>query len=165
MFYIGLAQLFNISTGVNGAIITNTKYYRFDLYTSVLLAIVTVLANLLLIPRFGIDGAAMATAISIFLFNLIRLLVVKFKLNIHPFSVKTIYTLVTLILFYFFLINIFDFMFFSELPFFNIVIKSFITLGFFIPLLFFLKLSPDINSFINEIINKFLNKKSNIDNF
>lgn len=165
VFYIGLAQLFNISTGVNGAIITNTKYYRFDLYTSVLLAIVTVLANLLLIPRFGIDGAAMATAISIFLFNLIRLLVVKFKLNIHPFSVKTIYTLVTLILFYFFLINIFDFMFFSELPFFNIVIKSFITLGFFIPLLFFLKLSPDINSFINEIINKFLNKKSNIDNF
>ena len=74
VFYIGLAQLFNISTGVNGAIITNTKYYRFDLYTSVLLAIITVIANLLLIPRFGIDGAAMATAISIFLFNLTRLL-------------------------------------------------------------------------------------------
>ena len=165
VFYIGLAQLFNISTGVNGAIITNTKYYRFDLYTSVLLAIITVIANLLLIPRFGIDGAAMATAISIFLFNLTRLIVVKYKLNIHPFSVKTIHTLVTLILFYFFLIYIFDFMFFSELPFFNIFIKSCITLGLFIPLLFFFKLSPDITSFINELINKFINKKNNTDNY
>ena len=165
VFYIGLAQLFNISTGVNGAIITNTKYYRFDLYTSVLLAIITVIANLLLIPRFGIDGAAMATAISIFLFNLTRLIVVKYKLNIQPFSVKTIHTLVTLILFYFFLIYIFDFMFFSELPFFNIFIKSCITLGLFIPLLFFFKLSPDITSFINELINKFSNKKNNIDNY
>ena len=165
VFYIGLAQLFNISTGVNGAIITNTKYYRFDLYTSVLLAILTVIANLLLIPRFGIDGAAMATAISIFLFNLTRLIVVKYKLNIHPFSVKTIHTLVTLFLFYFFLIYIFDFIFFSELPFFNIFIKSCITLGLFIPLLFFFKLSPDITSFIYELINKFIKKKNNIDNY
>ena len=28
VFYIGLAQLFNITSGVNGAIIVNSRYYR-----------------------------------------------------------------------------------------------------------------------------------------
>ena len=30
VFFIGLSQLFNVAMGVNGAIILNSKYYRFD---------------------------------------------------------------------------------------------------------------------------------------
>ena len=39
--FMELLSFFNIS-GVNGAIITNSKYYRFDLYTSILLLVNTV---------------------------------------------------------------------------------------------------------------------------
>ena len=112
VFFIGIAQLFNISTGVNGAIITNSKYYRFDLYTSILLLVITVATNLFLIPennpfsKFGVQGiigASIATASSIFLFNIVRLFLIKIKMNMHPFSLKTIYAIFGFLLIYIFL--------------------------------------------------------------
>ena len=54
--------------------------------------------ELFLIPVFGINGAAMATAISVLLFNFIRLVIIKIKMGIQPFSIKTLYTFVILIL-------------------------------------------------------------------
>ncbi|MDB4126673.1 oligosaccharide flippase family protein, partial [Flavobacteriales bacterium] len=89
---IGLAQLFNVATGVNGAIIVNSKYYKYDLYTNLLLVVITLISNYLLIPKYGINGAAMATAFSVLLFNLIRLILIKLKMNLQPFSLKTLYT-------------------------------------------------------------------------
>ena len=53
VFYIGLAQLINMACGVNGAIIVNSDYYKFDLYTNLFLLIVTICSNLLLIPKLG----------------------------------------------------------------------------------------------------------------
>ena len=81
VFFIGLSQLFNVAMGVNGAIILNSKYYRFDLYANLFLLAVTFLSNYLFIPDssplkelgiVGINGAAFATALSIFLFNFIK---------------------------------------------------------------------------------------------
>ena len=100
VFYIGLAQLVNMSCGVNGAIIVNSKYYKFDLYTNLILLFITVLLNFLLIPIFGINGAAMATAVSIVLFNLIRIIIIYYKMKIQPFSKKTLITVLILFLIY-----------------------------------------------------------------
>ena len=50
VFFIGLSQLFNVAMGVNGAIILNSKYYRFDLYANLFLLAVTFLSNYLFIP-------------------------------------------------------------------------------------------------------------------
>ncbi|MEX0906082.1 MAG: polysaccharide biosynthesis C-terminal domain-containing protein [Balneolaceae bacterium] len=83
---IGLAKLFNMATGVNGMIIINSKHYRFDLYTNILLVILTIVTNLLLIPPYGITGAAIATAISIFVYNFIKFLFVWIKFRMQPFQ-------------------------------------------------------------------------------
>ena len=48
--------------GVSGAIIVNSKYFRYDLYTSLILVLLTISTNYFLILKFGIVGAAMATA-------------------------------------------------------------------------------------------------------
>ena len=90
VFYIGLAQLVNMSCGVNGAIIVNSKYFKYDLYTNLILLLITVILNFILIPIFGINGAAMATAFSIVFFNLIRLIIIYNKLQIQPFTKKTL---------------------------------------------------------------------------
>jgi O-antigen/teichoic acid export membrane protein len=103
VFYIGLSQLFNMASGLNGQIILNSKYYRYDLFTSVFLVFVTITTNFFLILNYGINGAAMATAISILLFNLIRLILIKVKMNMHPFSLQTFYTILLLFGLYFLL--------------------------------------------------------------
>jgi len=82
---IGLAKLINMATGLNGHIIINSRFYRYDLYTNILLLILTIATNLLLIPVYGIVGAALATAISIFVFNFVKFIIVWIKFDMQPF--------------------------------------------------------------------------------
>ena len=129
VFYISMAQLFNMITGINGTIIVNSKYYRYDLYTNVILVLTTVITNYFLILKYGIDGAAMATAISISLFNLIRLILIKVKMNMHPFSLQTIKTIVLLFAMFFAL----NFLPNSSYAFADIIWKSIVIVILFIP--------------------------------
>jgi O-antigen/teichoic acid export membrane protein len=82
---IGLAKLFGMATGINGGIILNSRFYRFDLYSNIFLVLLTVATNYLLIPIYGILGAAIATALSIFIYNSIKFIFVWIKFNMQPF--------------------------------------------------------------------------------
>ena len=144
VFYIGFSQLFNMASGLNGQIMINSKYYRYDLFTSVFLVFLTIAMNFLLIPKYGINGAAMATAISILLFNLIRLVLIKVKMNMHPFSLRTIYTFLLLLGIYLLLYSLPG----SAYTFLDIVWKSLLVFIIFIPSVLYLNLSEDINNTI-----------------
>jgi O-antigen/teichoic acid export membrane protein len=150
VFYISIAQLFNMITGINGTIIVNSKYYRYDLYTNVILVLTTVIANYFLILKYGIDGAAMATAISISLFNFIRLILIKVKMNMHPFSLQTIKTILLLFVMFFAL----DFLPNSSYAFVDIIWKSIVVFILFISAVMYFKLSEDINEVIIEVRKK-----------
>ena len=150
VFYISIAQLFNMITGINGTIIVNSKYYRYDLYTNVILVLTTVLTNYFLILKYGIDGAAMATAISISLFNLIRLILIKVKLNMHPFSLQTIKTILLLFALFFTL----DFLPDSSYAFFDIIWKSIVVFILFIGAVLYFNLSEDISELLNVVRKK-----------
>lgn len=91
---IGLAKLFNMATGVNGTIILNSRHYRFDLYTNILLVFLTVFTNLLLIPPLGITGAAIATALSIFIYNVMKFIFVWIKFNMQPFHLNAVWVII-----------------------------------------------------------------------
>lgn len=83
---IASANLFDMACGVNGAIILNSKYYRFDLYSTIILIVVTILLNYWLIPIYGILGAAIGTASAIVLYNLLKLFFVWLKFSMQPFD-------------------------------------------------------------------------------
>ena len=153
VFYIGFAQLVNMSCGVNGPIIVNSKYYKFDLYTNVFLLLITILLNYLLIPVFGIDGAAMATAISIVFFNFVRLIIIYNKMNIQPFSYKTIFTILILFFVYFvcYKVNL-------DNVFLNILIKTILSISIFAIICYKSNLSDDINKLVNDLVFRFLKK-------
>lgn len=91
---VGLAKLFNMATGANGLIIINSKHFRFDLYTNILLVLLTIITNLLLIPLYGIIGAALATALSIFIYNFIKFIFVWIKFNMQPFQLNALWILI-----------------------------------------------------------------------
>ena len=151
VLYIGLAQLFNVAAGVNGAIIINSKYYKYDLYTNLLLVVITLISNYLLIPKYGINGAAMATALSVLLFNLIRLVLIKLKMNLQPFSLKTLYTILILLAIY----GVSLYLPLSGNLYLDVVWKTFVVVAVFIPLLLSLELSEDINKLVDDVRKRF----------
>lgn len=83
---IASANVFDMACGVNGAIILNSKHYRFDLYSTLILIVITVLLNYWLIPIYGILGAAIGTASAIAIYNILKLFFVWIKFSMQPFE-------------------------------------------------------------------------------
>ena len=88
VFWIGIGQLINIAAGLNGSIISTSTHYRVDLYSILILLVLTIVSNLLLIPSYGVNGAAMATCLSLLVYNLFKTVYVKVKLGLQPFNRK-----------------------------------------------------------------------------
>ncbi len=86
VFAIGLSKYFDLMLGNNNAIIFNSKYYRMVLALGLLLGLLAVALNYVAIPRYGINGAAMATLVSVFLYSLAKLLFVVIKMKLFPFT-------------------------------------------------------------------------------
>lgn len=68
---LALAQLFNAAMGSVGLFLSMTGYEQETLRAISLSAVCNVILNALLIPEFGLAGAASATAISVVLWNVI----------------------------------------------------------------------------------------------
>lgn len=94
VFFIGLAVLFDMATGVNNEIILLSDLYKWYIRIMIVLIGLAIINNQILIPIYGITGAAIATAISLFLFNIIKYLLVYIKLGIQPFSKKSLLALI-----------------------------------------------------------------------
>ena len=155
VFTIGLSKYFDVILGNNNSIIFNSKYYKTVLLLGVLLVFVIVGLNLILIPKYGINGAALATLIAIGMYSLAKLLFVVFKMKLFPFTKKTVISIaITLALFFGF--------YFWEFPFhpiINIGLKSVLLSFLYLALHYYFKVSSDINFVIRNVFNKVFNKK------
>lgn len=87
---IALSKLFDMASGINGTIITNSKYYRFDLLFGVILLILTIILNMIFIPLMGMLGASIATGLSVILYNIMKLIFVKVKFGYYPFTFNSL---------------------------------------------------------------------------
>jgi Na+-driven multidrug efflux pump len=100
LYIMGFALLFDLATGFNGYIITNSKYYKFNNTTTIALALLTISTNLIFLFWFklGIIGVSIATAISLTTYNLIKIYFNYKKFDVHPFSWKFLHLILVLIL-------------------------------------------------------------------
>lgn len=76
-------QLVNVATGSVGLLLSMTGHERYTLISRGGSTILNVILNALLIPRWGIEGAAIATASSTILLNVENTIWVRKKLGIH----------------------------------------------------------------------------------
>ena len=90
---VGLSKLVDMSTGSNNEIINMSKFYRFNMIMMLLLAVVAVLTNGLLIPRFGMKGAALATLLTIVIFNVAKLIFIFRQYRMLPFTRHNVWLL------------------------------------------------------------------------
>ena len=151
-FYIGLSKLIDVSAGVNGAIISTSNYYKYDLYINLFLILIIIVTNTIFIPLYGIRGAAMATALAILIHNIIKTLVLYLLFKIQPFSMTTLKViLVSFILFY--LLNLIPFILIDSLVL-RIILRS-VCIGLvysFVIIRF--NFSEDINQLFNKLISR-----------
>jgi len=128
VWMISTAKLYHMFLGNNGAIISNSKYYRILLPYSVFSALSVVVLNVILINKIGINGAALATLLVVLVFNTLKIWFVKHKFGILPFTGKTVWLLLTLMLFF----AGFKFWDFPFHPVVNIVLKSAVLAGLYL---------------------------------
>ncbi len=154
VFTIGLSKYFDVVFGYYNSIIFNSKYYKMVLILGVLLVFVVVGLNLIFIPKYGINGAALATLIAIGLYSLAKLLFVVLKMKLFPFTKNTIVALGLAIVSF----GAFYYWDFSFHPFVNIVLKSILVTIFYLGLSYYLKISSDINFVMNSVFRRILKK-------
>ncbi|MCA0362410.1 MAG: hypothetical protein LCH67_00055 [Bacteroidetes bacterium] len=88
LLLIGFAKLIDLSNGINGLILSNSKYYKIDTILVITFVGLLLILNNLLIPNYGLNGAGLAVLVSMLYYNITRTLVVYLKFGIHPFSYK-----------------------------------------------------------------------------
>lgn len=81
-----IARLADAATGVNHHILNFSKHYRWELWLLFGLIILNLGINLILIPKWGINGAAMGTCVSVCLFNIVKTTIIYFKTGLQPYS-------------------------------------------------------------------------------
>lgn len=150
VFMIGLSKFYDVLLGNNNSIIVNTKYYRTVVLFGIFTVVLMIVLNSIFIPLYGIEGSAFATLLTVAIYNTIKLLFVVKKMDLFPFTNKTVYSLgilaVCFLLFYFW-----DFPFHAII---NIGLKSILVSALYVYLNYKLQISEEVNSVISNVLKK-----------
>lgn len=145
-----VAKLIDVGFGVNGGLIHTSPHYRADMFFNLGLIGVAVGANWLLIPRYGLAGAATATLISLLVFNLARFSYIRSKYGMVPFSwrsgVAVAVTAIAAVVGH-------------AMPalgnwYFDVVVRSTLVLIIFATPVLYLRLSDDLHSLTQRILGR-----------
>lgn len=146
---VGLGKLTDMVFGPSSEIIVLSRYYWFNMVIILFLAVTVVVLNMALIPRYGINGAAISVALALVLFNSAKFIFILARLQMQPFTLATLkvmaIALMTLAL------N-------AMLPkmdhvVIDIVLRSSCVTVLFAALTLISKASPDGNALVGRIVN------------
>ncbi|MEM9327043.1 MAG: oligosaccharide flippase family protein [Bacteroidota bacterium] len=146
--FIAFAKLIEMTFSVNANIIAMSPLYRYNVPLIILFMLLNISMNWILIPRYGIDGAAAASLISALLFSLAKMIFVWYRLGVQPFSWQVLWIYLTGIIIYLVV---------REIPFeegkvLSIVLRSLlISILYFAPL-YFMRVSRNMNYLIAQVL-------------
>jgi len=86
---LGISRLVNAGTSINEYVISYSSKYRVNLIATLVLAVLNVILNVLLIPRFGLLGAGLATLASTVIFHGGKVAYAYAQFGIQPFTRAT----------------------------------------------------------------------------
>jgi O-antigen/teichoic acid export membrane protein len=152
LIILTFGQFINAAVGPTGTILIMSGKQNYEVFNSIAICILNIILNIILIPKLGITGAAIATATSIVIINIFKVLEVFMLYKLHPYK-KSFYKLIL-----FSLISALAMFLFRS---FNIhyIIKLFLSVGISILINFLLiykfALEEDDQLIIDKIVNKF----------
>lgn len=160
VLFMGIGRLLDMITGCNSEIIILSRHYMFNFYSIIVVSLLKIVMNYYLINDFGILGLSLSGLIILFLFNACRYLYIYYKMGIQPFTMQTLKAVILVIVLAsvaWFALELLDFhidqhKYYSALL--QVVVKSVLWTLLFIPVMLFLKISPELNSFYKLIISR-----------
>jgi len=142
---IGIAYLFDMISGVSNIVLGTSKYFRYGTYLIGLQFFMVIIANLIFIPIYGILGAAIGSLVAKLIFNLLKMAILYRKMKLFPYSGKIFVIIIAggiaYLSGYFIpsLNNLYG----------DTIVKSVVVSVVFTSILYFLKISEEINKRIN----------------
>ena len=147
---ISLSKLILMSFGCGPAILATSKFYKITLPFSIGMALSVYFLNDYLIDLMGINGAALSTLIVVAVFTFLKIIYLKSKLNLSPYSfnsVKTLFIIGSLFL-------IFENISFPFKGISLIIINSLIIGLVYTLVVYYLNLSRTLNKFLRNVLSK-----------
>ncbi len=150
ILFIGISKLFDMATGFNAIILIFSRYYYYMLFFIFFLSGLTIATNLWLIPLFGINGSAIATAISILIYNTILTFFIWWKLKSQPFS----FNMFKIVAIFVLTLGVNYFLFNIANPFIDGIVRVIVAIIIYGVAIYFLKISPEFNKLLKASLKK-----------
>lgn len=160
ILFLSIGNLVDMATGINYVIMITSKYYRFDGYFTIIILLLAIVANYFLIPIYGIAGSAIATALTVTVYNIMRWSFLYFKFKMQPFDSNTLKIIAIAVIAFLpgYFIPHFPIYLNSHIitAIIDIAIRSSIVGGIFIFLILKTESAPEINNKIRKNLKRFL---------
>jgi O-antigen/teichoic acid export membrane protein len=151
---LGTSQLFIAVCSFTSSALNYSRYYAFSLLFSFILTALSIFFNNLLIPYFGMDGAAISNLLAYSIYFLLIVLAVRFTLHTPTFTRQHLKIILLIIV----IINL-NFLWLKYLPINNIwlssIIRTMVLIGGGCLVAWIKNLSPEINQQIRSMVLKF----------
>jgi O-antigen/teichoic acid export membrane protein len=148
---VGFGKLIDMLFGPSSEIIVLSKYYRFNIILIILLASMVIISNNVLIPRYGIEGAAWGSAFALITFNAIKFIFIYVKFGIQPFEWATLKVLAIAII----TLVVNSILFKVDNALIDIVFRSAVVTILFSSLIIWARASDDANGIFRKLISFF----------
>lgn len=151
LFILGMVTIIEMGTGVNSQIIGTSTYWRFELWTSILLTIMIIPLSYYFTVKYGIFGPALANLVSFSIYNFLRFWFLWKKFHLQPFSKKTVEVIVIALAAYGLTYLIFG----NMHGWFALFGSSILFTGMFAVAVYWRNISPDVKPVVNSVRKKF----------
>lgn len=142
-----LGRWVDMAAGLNNEVISISKYYKFNFRISLLLIGLMFLFLWLLIPQWGIYGAAWGATLALIIFNACKMLFLWVKMRLQPFSRKSLGVVVAGLVA---ALAVYFIPFWLH-PVIDMVMRTAIVTSVYIAMLLLLKPSTDLNEYLESI--------------
>lgn len=150
-FLLGMVSIIEMGTGVNGQIIGTSSYWRFELWTSLLLTSLIIPLSYMLTTKYGLIGPAVANLASFTIYNSIRYWFLWKKFGLQPFSRKTAEVIVIAVAVY----GIVYFLAGNMEGLAGLFSRTILYIVLFIPAIYVRNISPDLKPIKNNLFKRF----------
>ena len=85
---LSMGRLVYSTLGVTTTVLSYSKYYYYSLIFTILLAAMSIGLNIWLVPKWDINGGALANVVSYIVYYALLMSFIKWKIGVNPFSMK-----------------------------------------------------------------------------
>ncbi len=147
---LGVTAIIEMGTGVNSQIIGTSAYWRFELWTSLLLTSLIIPLSYFLTKRYGLTGPAIANLVSFTIYNSVRYFFLWKKFALQPFSYKTTESIIAALFIY--TIVYFSMNSIEGLP--GLILRTATFIILYAGVIYYRNISPDVKPIVNNFLKR-----------